>query len=291
MGITIEDLDPSAGAARNYFVPAMLSGQTVRLTVGQILDLLIGSAPGTLDTLQELADAINDDASFAATVTAALAQKLALTGGTLTGLLKLAASTTSLSPLNIPSGATPSAPVDGAIWRNDTTGGLMFRKSSVTRQIVDDQNISARLATALLQDQKASGTNGGASVAGWQTRALNTEVYDPDNLVTLSSNQFTPAADCECQWSAPVFNVNQASSRIWNVTDNILVQVGETVWASAGGSTNTPSTRSNGFCRLAAGKTYRLESYAASVQAGNGLGVTANSGSIDIYSWVQLRRL
>ncbi|MDO9417047.1 hypothetical protein [Pararhizobium sp.] len=40
-----------------------------------MLDLIIGSAPGQLDTLQELADAINDDENFAATVTAALASK------------------------------------------------------------------------------------------------------------------------------------------------------------------------------------------------------------------------
>lgn len=37
---------------------------------------LIGGAPGALDTLKELADAINDDSSFAATVTAALAVRL-----------------------------------------------------------------------------------------------------------------------------------------------------------------------------------------------------------------------
>ena len=37
---------------------------------------LIGGAPGALDTLKELADAINDDASYAASVTTALSGKL-----------------------------------------------------------------------------------------------------------------------------------------------------------------------------------------------------------------------
>jgi hypothetical protein len=46
---------------------------------------LIGGAPGALDTLKELADAINDDASYAATITAALALKLPLAGGTMAG--------------------------------------------------------------------------------------------------------------------------------------------------------------------------------------------------------------
>ena len=53
---------------------------------------VIGGAPGTLDTLNELAAAINDDASYATTLTTALATKLPLAGGTLTGNLVLDAS-------------------------------------------------------------------------------------------------------------------------------------------------------------------------------------------------------
>ena len=47
---------------------------------------VIGGAPGTLDTLNELAAAINDDASYASTLTTALATKLPLAGGTVTGV-------------------------------------------------------------------------------------------------------------------------------------------------------------------------------------------------------------
>ena len=50
---------------------------------------LIGGAPGALDTLNELAAAINDDASYASTLTTALATKLPLAGGTMTGALEL----------------------------------------------------------------------------------------------------------------------------------------------------------------------------------------------------------
>lgn len=55
---------------------------------------LIGGAPGALDTLNELADAINDDSSYASTVTAALGTKLALAGGTMTGALTLSGAPT-----------------------------------------------------------------------------------------------------------------------------------------------------------------------------------------------------
>ena len=53
--------------------------------VQQELTTLIGGAPGTLDTLNELAAAINDDANYNSTLTTALATKLPLAGGTLTG--------------------------------------------------------------------------------------------------------------------------------------------------------------------------------------------------------------
>lgn len=55
------------------------------------ISALIDTAPGALDTLNELAAALGDDANFAATMTAALADKLPISGGTLTGSLVLAA--------------------------------------------------------------------------------------------------------------------------------------------------------------------------------------------------------
>lgn len=46
---------------------------------------LVDSAPSSLDTLNELAAALNDDANFSTTVTNSIATKLPLAGGTMTG--------------------------------------------------------------------------------------------------------------------------------------------------------------------------------------------------------------
>lgn len=48
---------------------------------------LIDSSPSTLNTLNELAAALGDDANFSTTITNSLATKLSLSGGTLTGAL------------------------------------------------------------------------------------------------------------------------------------------------------------------------------------------------------------
>ena len=50
---------------------------------------LVASAPAALNTLDELAAALNDDASFSTTITNSIATKLPLAGGTLTGDLIL----------------------------------------------------------------------------------------------------------------------------------------------------------------------------------------------------------
>jgi hypothetical protein len=60
--------------------------------VQQELTTLIGGAPSTLNDLNELAAAINDDANYNSTLTTALATKLPLAGGTMTGDITMASS-------------------------------------------------------------------------------------------------------------------------------------------------------------------------------------------------------
>src|SRR5210317_1399302 len=71
----ITDLaDPTAAqdAATKNYVDTEISG-------------LVDSAPATLDTLNELAAALGDDANFSTTITNSIAAKLPLAGGTMTG--------------------------------------------------------------------------------------------------------------------------------------------------------------------------------------------------------------
>ena len=68
---------------------------TTAFVTGAISDL-VDSAPGTLNTLNELAAALNDDASFSTTITNSIATKLPLAGGTLTGNLDIKGGGTAL---------------------------------------------------------------------------------------------------------------------------------------------------------------------------------------------------
>ena len=61
--------------------------QSVKAYVDTEVAGLVDSAPAALDTLNELAAALNDDASFSTTITNSLATKLNLSGGSLTGAI------------------------------------------------------------------------------------------------------------------------------------------------------------------------------------------------------------
>jgi len=50
---------------------------------------LVDSAPGVLDTLNELANALGDDPNFATTVTNAIGEKVSKAGDTMTGALNM----------------------------------------------------------------------------------------------------------------------------------------------------------------------------------------------------------
>ena len=74
---------PTAAAATN--TTQIATTAFVQTAVSNIVD----SAPGALNTLNELAAALGDDANFSTTVTNSIATKLPLAGGTLTGDLTI----------------------------------------------------------------------------------------------------------------------------------------------------------------------------------------------------------
>ena len=73
---TITSSDLTEGSTNLFFTDARADARVA---------LLVDSAPSTLDTLNELAAALGDDANFSTTVTNSIATKLPLAGGTITG--------------------------------------------------------------------------------------------------------------------------------------------------------------------------------------------------------------
>ena len=79
--------------------PTIALHAATKTYVDTVVAATIDAAPGALDTLNELAAALGDDANFSTTIAASIATKLALAGGTLTGALVLSgAPTVALHP-------------------------------------------------------------------------------------------------------------------------------------------------------------------------------------------------
>ncbi len=67
------DTDSTMGADSDSKIP---SQKATKAAIEAAVSALVNASPSTLDTLKELADALGDDANFAATMTAALAGKI-----------------------------------------------------------------------------------------------------------------------------------------------------------------------------------------------------------------------
>ena len=96
---------------------------------------------------------------------------------------------------------------------------------------------------AIIADVKASNADGGDFDSGaWRTRALNTEIADPDGIVSLSSNQFTLGAGTYLiEFSAPACRMGSHQTRLYNATTSSEVTIGTSHYATpaSGGADQT----------------------------------------------------
>jgi len=91
--------------------------------VGTAVSNLVASAPSTLDTLNELATALGNDAAFSTTVTNSIATKLPLAGGTMSGAIAMG--TNKITGLGTPTVSTDAATKAYADTMLPLTGGTL----------------------------------------------------------------------------------------------------------------------------------------------------------------------
>ena len=92
--VSITDILDEDNMASNS-ATALATQQSIKAYTDTAVANLVASSPASLDTLNELAAALGDDASFSTTITDSIATKLPLAGGTLTGNLNVGGTVTS----------------------------------------------------------------------------------------------------------------------------------------------------------------------------------------------------
>ena len=166
-----------------------------------------------------------------------------------------------------------------------------------TDMIAADAVTSAKIGSktftsyAIICDEKANNTNGGAFTSGsWQTRDLNTEIADPDSIVSISSNQFTlQAGRYLIEARTPAYSCDSHQARVYNATDSSVVQYGSTAYAREA-TGDQGSTDSHVFARvtITAAKAFEIQHRCSTTRSNNGLGVTNDFGNVQIYTTVKI---
>ena len=223
---------------------------------------LVDSAPGTLDTLNELAAALGDDPNFSTTITTSIATKLPLAGGTMTGAIAMG--TNKITGLG-----DPTANQDAATKNYVDTNALLLSGGTMTGDInMGGSTQLTNLPSPTLGGQAAnktyvdsilgSATAASASAAAAASSATNAATSETNaaNSATAAASSATSAAasydDFDDRYlgakaTAPATD-NDGDALIigalyFNTTTAIMYVYSSSGWVAAGSSVNGTSDR------------------------------------------------
>ena len=114
------------------------------------------------------------------------------------------------APGTVASNVTLTLPADdgddGQVLKTDGSGGLDWI----------DASGGLFESIAVVREQQSSSTDGGTFNSGdWRVRSINTEVFDPDNIVSVANNEITLVAGTYVAvWFAHAWHVNQHQTRL-----------------------------------------------------------------------------
>tara|TARA_A100000172_G_C2983635_1_gene90300 strand:+ start:107 stop:637 length:531 start_codon:yes stop_codon:yes gene_type:complete len=145
---------------------------------------------------------------------------------------------------------------------------------------------------ARLSDVKSSNTQGGSSAAGTTyVRVLNTEDWDPDSIVTLSSNQFTLGAGTYyIVFRVPYMQTDRSTAYVYDVTASTAIQSSVANGYSIDGSADDgDSLKSSCRLTITSNNVYEIRHRTGAARADYGLGLAGGvTGINEVYTTVEI---
>lgn len=191
-------LDMDSTTSQTITGLATPSGSTDAATKGYVdteVSGLVDSAPAALNTLNELAAALGDDASFSTTVTNSIAAKLPLAGGTMTG--DIDANSNTVSGLKAPSSAndaTTKTYVDTAdALKLNLSGGTLSGNLAMGSNKVTGLDTPTATGDATTKGY-VDGILGSATAAATSASAASTSQTAAATSATASATSATASA-------------------------------------------------------------------------------------------------
>jgi hypothetical protein len=300
-------LDGIAASANNYTLPSAsattvggvelaTTGETTTGTdtaravtpagVQAAIDALIGGAPGALDTLNELAAAIGDDASYASTITTALGLKATLASPTFTGTiaipnvanLETAVVANTAKVTNVSTNlATTTSTTTAIITSSDGTdatipvattsvGGVMSKAifDQHTANVAKNTNVSTALSTGTVDATSYGITSDGGS----------------DDIVLAQATTSVAGVLSAAKWDEIVANTAKSTNVVTNLTATAN-GTSLTVNSSDGDNVSLPAATTSAWGVMSDDQATKLDGIEASADVTDATNVTAAGALMD----------
>ncbi len=131
---------------------------------------------------------------------------------------------------------------------------------------------------AKVHDSGTSTTYFGAYTTGdWRTRDIDTEISDEDDIVSISSNQFTlQAGNYLIHFGCSMYHIQSHAIRLQNITDSTTAGVGNPNYSY----TYSSLLFTTGTCRVSidSAKVFEVQGYPQTTKATNGMGFAMING-------------
>lgn len=264
----------------------------VDTSVADLIDL----APGALDTLNELAAALGDDANFATNVYQAIDNQVNASGDTMTGTLDMGANkvTTTLTPTT-DSELTRKAYVDAqrdtrvAKAGDSMSGNLAMGGNNITglADPVNAQDAATKIYIDSVFGSTVSAAASASAAATSETNAANSATASANSAAAALASEQSAASLLDqfddrylgSKTSAPLVdndgNALLNGALYFNSANNIMYVYGSSGWQPAGSSVNGTSDRYS-YTATASQTTF-------SGVDNNGSTLAYDSGYVDVY--------